>query len=36
VVTFSAVPLFGGVTEVPLAVYGVLWLGVEALALAAW
>jgi hypothetical protein len=36
VVTLSAVPLFGGVTEVPLAVYGVLWLGVEALALAAW
>jgi membrane associated rhomboid family serine protease len=36
VVTLSAVPLFGGVTEVPLAVYGVLWLGVEALAIAAW
>jgi membrane associated rhomboid family serine protease len=36
VVTLSAVPLFGGVTEVPLAVYGVLWIGVEALAIAAW
>jgi membrane associated rhomboid family serine protease len=36
VITFSAVPLFGGVTEVPLAFYGAAWLGVEALAIAAW
>jgi membrane associated rhomboid family serine protease len=36
VVTISLVPVFGGVTEVPLAVYGVVWLGVEALAIAAW
>jgi membrane associated rhomboid family serine protease len=36
VITFSVVPLFGGVTEVPLAFYGAAWLGVEALALAAW
>jgi membrane associated rhomboid family serine protease len=35
VITVSAVPVFGGITEVPLAVYAAAWLGVEALAIAA-
>ena len=36
VIMFSAVPLFGGVIEVPLAVVAVAWLGLEALAVAMW
>ena len=36
VIVFSAVPLFGGVIEVPLAVVAVAWLGLEALAVAMW
>jgi len=36
VVTFSLVPLFGGVIEVPLAVIVLVWLALEALAVAAW
>jgi membrane associated rhomboid family serine protease len=36
VLTFSAVPLFAGVVEVPLAVVVAAWLAVEAFAVAAW
>jgi membrane associated rhomboid family serine protease len=36
VITFSAVPWFMGVVEVPLAVVAAAWLGLEALAVAMW
>lgn len=36
VITFSAVPLFMGVIEVPLAVVAAAWIGLEALAVAMW
>jgi membrane associated rhomboid family serine protease len=36
VITFSAVPPFMGVIEVPLAVIALGWLGIEALAVAMW
>jgi membrane associated rhomboid family serine protease len=36
VLTFSAVPLFAGVVEVPLAFVAGAWLAVEAVAVAAW
>jgi hypothetical protein len=36
VLTFSAVPPFAGVVEVPLAVVVAAWLAVEAFAVTAW
>ena len=36
VITFSAVPLFMGVIELPLAVVAAAWIGLEALAVAMW
>jgi membrane associated rhomboid family serine protease len=36
VITFSLVPWFMGVVEVPLAVVAAAWLGLEALAVAMW
>jgi membrane associated rhomboid family serine protease len=36
VLTLSLVPLFAGVIEVPLATVAAVWLGLEALAVAAW
>jgi membrane associated rhomboid family serine protease len=36
VISFSAVPFFMGVIEVPLAVIALGWLGIEALAVALW
>ncbi|HEX3317360.1 MAG TPA: hypothetical protein VHR88_05035 [Solirubrobacteraceae bacterium] len=36
VLTFSVVPLFAGVIEVPLAVVGATWVGLEAVAVVAW
>ena len=36
VITLSVIPLFAGVIEVPLAPVVAVWLGLEALAVAAW
>ena len=36
VITLSVLPLFAGVIEVPLAVVAAVWIGLEALAVAAW